>query len=247
MAFHIGTAGWALRKPTAAEFAGDGSHLQRYASRMNAVEINSSFYRRHRRNTYQRWAASTPSGFQFSVKVPQQITHEKRLIDCEAELETFLDEATGLGEKLGPLLLQFPPSLLWTEPVAREFFVRLRAIYSGVVVCEPRHASWFGDEPTQQLADFAIGRVAADPSIVPAAALPGGDSATCYFRWHGSPRVYYSSYEAPALNTLARQLLAMQLSSQAVWVIFDNTAENAAIHNALELSQLVAATRQGGG
>jgi uncharacterized protein YecE (DUF72 family) len=240
MAFHIGTAGWALRKPAAAEFAGDGSHLERYASRMNAVEINSSFYRPHRRSTYERWAASTPDGFKFSVKVPKPITHEKRLVDCDAELESFVNEATGLGDKLGPLLLQLPPSLVWSEQVARDFFAALRAAHRGVVVCEPRHASWFDAEPTRQLEDFAIGRVAADPSIVASAAIPGGDLATSYFRWHGSPRVYYSDYDAQALNALASQLMGAASVSLEVWCIFDNTAGNAAIHNALELSQLVA-------
>lgn len=247
MSFHIGTAGWALRKPAPKEFAGDGSHLERYASRINAVEINSSFYRPHRRKTYERWGASTPSGFKFSVKVPKQITHEKRLIDCKAELESFLHEATGMGDKLGPLLVQLPPSLLWTEQVAHDFFAALRAAYSGVVVCEPRHASWFDDKPTRQLQDFAISRVAVDPSILAAAAFPGGDLATAYFRWHGSPHVYYSTYDASALGTLAAQLIVVASASPEVWCIFDNTAENAAIHNALQLSQLVAPERQSGG
>jgi len=244
MAFHIGTAGWALRNETAAEFTGDGSHLERYASRMNAVEIDSSFYRPHRRSTYERWAASTPNGFKFSLKAPKQITHEKRLVDCEAELESFLHEAAGMGDKLGPLLVQLPPSLIWTEGVARDFFAALRSVHRGVVVCEPRHASWFDDDPTRQLEDFAIGRVAADPSIVIAAAIPGGDLATSYFRWHGSPRVYYSTYDAPALNALAARLIDAASASPEVWCIFDNTAENAAIHNAMQLSQLVASARQ---
>ncbi len=240
MAFHIGTAGWALRNLAPAEFAGDGSHLERYASRMSAVEINSSFYRPHRRKTYERWAASTPSGFKFAVKVPKQITHEKRLVDCSAELKSFLHEVTGLGDKLGPLLVQLPPSFVWTEQIARDFFAALRAVYRGVVVCEPRHASWFDDNPTRQLKDFAISRVAADPSIVTAAATPGGDSATPYFRWHGSPRVYYSDYDASTLNALATQLMGAASASPEVWCIFDNTAANAAIRNALQLSQLVA-------
>jgi len=238
-AIYVGTAGWSLRKEVAAEFGSEGSHLQRFASQLNAVEINSSFYRPHRRSTYERWAASTPMNFKFSVKIPKKLTHEKRLVDCEVELQAFIDQVSGLGEKLGPLLVQLPPSLSWSESPAEAFFSGLRAVHSGSVVCEPRHVSWFDDQPTRQLRNFAVGRVAADPAVVSAAALPEGDLATCYFRWHGSPRVYYSSYDGSKLRTLADQLLALKSSSAEVWCIFDNTAENAAIQNALELTRLV--------
>src|SRR6185312_6154680 len=72
--------------------------------------INSSFYKPHRPATYARWAASVPAGFRFSVKVPKLATHERRLVDTDDVLEAFLAEATQLGDKLGPLLVQLPPS-----------------------------------------------------------------------------------------------------------------------------------------
>ncbi|WP_408901606.1 DUF72 domain-containing protein, partial [Pararoseomonas indoligenes] len=75
----IGTAGWSIPKQHAGEFDADGSHLERYARRLPAVEINSSFYRPHRPATYERWAASTPESFRFSAKVPRTITHDCRL------------------------------------------------------------------------------------------------------------------------------------------------------------------------
>lgn len=236
---HVGTAGWTIPKLAAEQFAAAGSHLQRYASRMNAVEINSSFYRPHRKTTYERWAATTPADFKFSVKVPKQITHEQWLQDCEGELAAFVEEVGGLDQKLGALLVQLPPSLAWDETIARSFFPMLRGLHEGAVVCEPRHASWFDDEPTQQLAEFAVSRVAADPSVVAAAAVPSGDLETCYFRWHGSPRIYYSSYDSAALTALAARLVTSESSSREVWCIFDNTAGQAAIHNALELMGLV--------
>ena len=86
-----------------------GSHLERYARRLNAVEINSSFYRPHRRTTYQRWAQCVPDDFRFAVKMPKAITHEAGLADCGALLDRFVDEVTGLGEKLAVLLVQLPP------------------------------------------------------------------------------------------------------------------------------------------
>ena len=82
------------------------------------MEINSSFYRPHRTATYERWAASVPEDFRFAVKVPKAITHERRLKDASDLLDRFLSEAGGLGPKLGPLLVQLPPSLSFQAGIA---------------------------------------------------------------------------------------------------------------------------------
>ncbi|MCF5397969.1 DUF72 domain-containing protein, partial [Pseudomonas syringae] len=94
---YIGCAGWSLAREYWPDFPEQGSHLQRYASRFNAVEINSSFYRPHRAQTYARWAQAVPAGFRFSVKMPKLITHEHRLRECETVLTTFLSQCTALG------------------------------------------------------------------------------------------------------------------------------------------------------
>src|SRR5690349_10182868 len=107
----IGCAGWAIPKQHAVLFPSSGSQLERYAQRFNAVEINSSFYRPHLPATYARWAASTADDFSFAVKMPKVITHMRRLAGAAEPLERFLDEVGSLGAKLGPLLLQLPPSL----------------------------------------------------------------------------------------------------------------------------------------
>jgi hypothetical protein len=97
-----------------ARYAGPagGSQLERYARALNAVEINSSFYRPHQRKTYDRWAESTPEAFRFSVKMPRTITHNDRLANCDAMLDRLIAEVTGLGDKLGVLLVQLPPKLV---------------------------------------------------------------------------------------------------------------------------------------
>jgi len=118
----VGCAGWSLRQEHAAHFAEEGSHLERYARTFSVVEINSSFYRPHRRATYERWAASVPPDFRFAVKMPKQITHELRLVNSREPLHRFLDEAGALGAKLGPLLVQLPPSLSFDEQNAAAFF-----------------------------------------------------------------------------------------------------------------------------
>ena len=80
----VGCAGWSLPRVAWPEFPAAGTHLQRYAVHLNAVEINSSFYRPHQPATYARWAASVPESFRFSVKLPKTITHQQRLRDCDA-------------------------------------------------------------------------------------------------------------------------------------------------------------------
>ena len=102
----IGCAGWSLPREFWPQFAADGTHLQRYASRFAAVEINSSFYRPHRPATYARWAASVPASFRFAAKLPRRITHELRLRQSEAALSIFLAEVTALQSQLGCLLVQ---------------------------------------------------------------------------------------------------------------------------------------------
>jgi uncharacterized protein YecE (DUF72 family) len=235
--FHIGCAGWAIRKTHAALFPSTGSHLARYARRFNAVEINSSFYRPHRRSTYERWAATVPDDFAFAVKAPRQITHEMRLVQSGAVLDAFLAEISGLGEKLGPILFQLPPKLAFELRLARAFFTDLRSRFHRAVVCEPKHRDWFTPAAEDLLREFRVARVAADPSVVPAAADPGGWRGLDYFRLHGSPHTYYSHYDNGRLERLAAQLTAS--GNHTCWCIFDNTAQDAATENAFTLKKHV--------
>ena len=156
----IGTAGWSIPKEHAAPFPATGSHLERYAKVLNAVEINSSFYRPHRTATYERWAASVPEEFRFAVKIPKAITHERRLKEAGDLLDRFLLEVAGLGPKLGPLLVQLPPSLAFQDGVADRFLADLRSRIGGSIVCEPRHASWFTPDVDGLLGEFGVARVA---------------------------------------------------------------------------------------
>lgn len=234
-AYRVGCAGWAIPKAHKPEFPPDGSHLQRYAARFPAVEINSSFYQPHRPATWSRWAESVPDDFRFSAKVPKSITHKQRLSNAAASLDTFLSEATCLGPKLGCLLVQLPPSLVYDAPTVESFFEDFRSRYHGAVVLEPRHASWFTPDVAARLHAHRIGRVAADPAVVPEAAEPAGWPDIVYVRLHGSPEIYYSNYDEPYLDHLAARLRDYATRAREVWCIFDNTARFAATPNALSL------------
>jgi uncharacterized protein YecE (DUF72 family) len=238
LSLRIGTAGWSVPSRYAAEIPPGGSHLERYSRRLNTVEINSSFYRPHQRKTYERWAQSTPIGFRFSVKIPKAVTHEQRLRDCGALLDRFATEVSGLGVKLGVLLVQLPPKLVFEKRVADRFFKNMDQRFAVPVACEPRHASWFKPDISDWLAERRISRVAADPAPVVSAGEPGGWNGLAYYRWHGSPRIYYSDYDVSALAALAQRLDEQCNRSVPTWCILDNTALGAALGNALALNAL---------
>lgn len=233
----IGCAGWSIPKAYAAAFPGEGTHLARYARRLNAVEIDSSFYRSHRPETYARWADEVPEGFAFAVKVPRVVTHVARLVGFEGAMEDFLRETAGLGPKLGVLLVQLPPSLVFEQEVAAAFFAWLRARYEGGAACEPRHPSWFTPEAEQLLVRHRLARVAADPVPDGCSGEPGGWPGLIYFRLHGSPQIYRSAYEPAFLEALAGRLRGYAAAGAEVWCIFDNTAAGAAMGNALFLKE----------
>lgn len=228
---YIGCAGWSLSRLSLDVFPLSGSHLQRYATRLNAVEINSSFYRPHRPETYARWAASVPEGFRFSVKMPQMITHECRLTNCEAPLRAFLEQCGQLEGRLGCILLQLPPSLEYEANIAHDFFDLVRKYYSGPLALEPRHLSWRAAHAT--LSAFQIAQVGASPPRFVDDEQPGGWPGMVYWRLHGVPRIYYSSYPEEYLQRLLERLEVSSAKNVPTWCIFDNSASGAALCNAL--------------
>ena len=234
----IGTAGWSIPRPLAEHFPPDGTGLERYAAQFTAVEINSTFHRSHRARTFARWADAVPDDFRFAVKMPKSISHELRLVGADDLLSRFWEEIRCLGSKLGPLLLQLPPSLVYDPAIVEPFFKLLRASINHAVVCEPRHPTWFDVAADEVLATYAIARAAADPARVPAAGLAGGYLDFAYYRLHGAPRMYYSAYDDAFLARLAAAIRST--AAREVWCIFDNTVTGAATANAVALqTQLV--------
>jgi uncharacterized protein YecE (DUF72 family) len=231
----VGVAGWSV---PAAYRVGEpaGSHLQQYATYFDCVEINSSFYKPHRLATYTRWADSVPPDFRFSVKVPKAISHERRLIACEEAVTRFCAAVAGLHAKLAVLLVQLPPSLVFDERAAEATFSLLRASSSATIVCESRHLSWFQPQVDRLFSALGLTRVFADPPIAAALQPAPAVGQFSYFRLHGQPRRYYSSYSPEYLAGLAVRLKSAA-DGLGAWCIFDNTASTAAWPNAIQLKQ----------
>lgn len=234
----VGCAGWSLPTSVQPAFPTVGSHLERYAQVLPAVEINSSFYRPHRPATYARWRDSVPPGFRFSVKLPREITHERRLHDIAGAVDVFMDAAGQLRERFGCLLVQMPPKLAFEAAAAEALFAQLRERHGASIACEPRHQSWFGPQAAQLLARFRVARVHADPRVGTDQA-PAVYQQTVYVRLHGSPVIYRSDYPADFLGNNAAWLQEQHALGRQVWCIFDNTASGAAVPNALETARLI--------
>ncbi len=177
-----------------------------------------------------------PRTFRFSVKIPRTITHDQRLAKSVPLLEAFLESLAPLGARLGCLLVQLPPSLVFDTRSVRGFLTALRARFNRGVAIEPRHASWFESRAQRLLQDFEIARVAADPPRAQNGGEPGGWPGLAYFRLHGSPRTYYSAYEDDYLAGLAARLRDLSRRRIPTWCIFDNTTLGAATGNALAVA-----------
>jgi uncharacterized protein YecE (DUF72 family) len=236
----IGTAGWSIARESADRFPPEGAGLERYAAVFGAAEINSSFHRSHRASTWERWRDSVPDSFRFAVKVPKRITHELKLVDFDEPLSTFLGEAGALGEKLAVLLVQLPPKHEFDAAVAAHLFAEIAERSPAAIACEPRHASWFTAEANTMLREWRVARVAADPARHDGAGEPGGWRELSYWRLHGSPVMYRSSY-ADRIGSYARALRAEADARRETWCIFDNTASSAATGDALALRDALGA------
>jgi uncharacterized protein YecE (DUF72 family) len=237
----IGTAGWTIPSAAAEAFPEEGTGLERYCARFACAEINSSFHRPHRAARGERWAASVPHGFRFSAKLSKAITHSRKLVDSGELLAAQLEEMRLLGHKLGVILVQLPPSLAFDAALAGRFFGELRERWEAAVACEPRHPSWFEADADALLVALRIARVAADPALAEAAGSPGGWRGLSYYRLHGSPVRYRSSYDDGRLEAYAERLAAERGQGREPWCIFDNTASSAATGDALKLARLLAA------
>lgn len=232
----VGTSGWNYDHWRGV-FYPDGLARSRwlghYAGVFSSVEVNATFYRSMRPSTFEAWRSNTPGGFVWSLKANRFITHVRRLRDCREPLERFLGSVAVLGEKLGPVLFQLPPSLAFDGRTAMEFFA-LRpegALWS----IEARHASWTGDEALACLRQAGVAWCISDT----AGRYPFLEAVTApfvYIRLHGSRRLYASCYTEDELRERASRIRGCGCDA---YVYFDNDHMGYAPANALLLMDLL--------
>lgn len=238
----IGTSGWTYPLWKGIFYPKElrsRDQLRFYAGVFPTTEINYTFYHWARPETFRKWGAETPERFLFSVKTHRSITHVNRLKDVAQLWEEFVTRSLELGAKLGPLLLQFPPSFRCDFGLMLEFL----SIASGSasrplkLAFEFRHQSWFQDSVVELCKEAGVALVIADSSRYPQAPLRATASFV-YLRFHGPGALFSSSYEDPMLRVWAERILRWLAEGHEVYAYFNNDANGCAVHNARRLREL---------
>ena len=232
--YWIGTSGWDYkhwRGPFYPEEMPAAKWLDFFCRHFKTVELNNTFYRLPREETWRKWGRSVPEGFVFSVKASRFITHVKRLRDCEEPLETFLGRARLLGDALGPVLYQLPPNFQRT-PVNVERVADFLALLPQDVrhVFEFRHESWFTDEVFALLSRHNAGFCAFHMADRETPLEATTDFA--YIRFHGSDSMYGGSYSEEQLANWAGRIQELPEDVRDAYIYFNNDAEGHAVANA---------------
>jgi uncharacterized protein YecE (DUF72 family) len=181
----LGTIGWSYnfwKGPFYPKKTASKGFLAYYSKQFNTVEVDSTFYRIPTQSTVENWRMQVPEGFLFSLKFPQLITHIKALKDCQSETDAFLARIGSLGEKLGPLLLQFPPNFNATHmPDLVKYLQKLPKQHRYVV--EVRNKSWLNQDLYSLLRDNKVALAWAETPLMAQNMEVTADFL--YMRWEG--------------------------------------------------------------
>jgi uncharacterized protein YecE (DUF72 family) len=239
-----GTSGWQYRDWRGAFYPADVPQrrwLEHYATQFATVENNGIFYRLPPRETFASWQARVTGDFVMTVKASRYLTHVRRLQDPAGPVRRLLDAAAGLGDRLGPVLLQLPPDLRAAPEALRECLRQFPAAVR--VAVEPRHESWWTDEVRGVLAAANAALCWADRNA--AAVTPLWRTADWgYLRLHEGDGVPWPSYREATLNAWAERISATWADETDVYVYFNNDQSAAAPRDAARLAAAV--TRRGG-
>ena len=235
---HIGCSGWNYRDWRGA-FYPEGLPAKRwfafYAEQFDTVEINNSFYRLPRAETFDAWREQAPAGFCYAVKANRFITQAKKLKDCQEPLARMIAPTRHLRPALGPILYQLPPSLHLNLDRLEAFLTLLPDDLSHVF--EFRDKSWYIDATRDLLDRFGAGFVAHD---FPAKASPRWVSGgIVYIRFHGGTGKYVGRYPDKLLQDWADWIAEHARAGRPVWAYFNNDTDAAAIDDALTLKAMV--------
>jgi uncharacterized protein YecE (DUF72 family) len=239
----IGTSGWHYddwRGRFYPESLPRVKWLEFYTGRFPTVELNNTFYRLPSETAFKNWRDSSPASFVFALKMSRFVTHIKRLKDSREAVGNFVARAKILGEKLGPLLYQLPPSLHRDDETLSSFLSVLPRGYRHVI--EFRHKSWLVEEVFARLRQYQAGLCIFDlPDFTcPLLATAG----FAYIRFHGSDRLYSSLYSDEALAGWAEKIAELARNLESVYIYFNNDVSGFAVDNALTIRDYLEKVRR---
>ncbi len=235
MHVHIGTSGWNYRHWKGA-FYPEGLKPQEwlhfYAEQFKTVELNVTFYRSIKPETFEKWRSTVPAGFLFSAKMSRYVTHIKRLKAEQESMLRFFESISVLADKLGVILIQLPPSLKFDAELLPGFFGRLDPRFKYAL--EARNATFVCDRLFSLLNEWNIAWCISDT----AGRYPYYEAVTAefvYVRLHGSEKLYASSYSDDQLKAVRDKIIGW---GREAFIYFDNDFGGFAPRNARSLMGL---------
>jgi uncharacterized protein YecE (DUF72 family) len=231
---HVGCSGWVYRHWKGGFYPQDLPQkrwFDHYSAQFDTVEINASFYRLPRPETFDGWREKAPSGFRYAVKVNRFITHMKKLRDCGDAVEQFIGLARRLGPTLGPLLYQLPPSLKRDDERLHDFLSLLPRDLEHVV--EFRSADWYAPDVLALLGSHDAGFVVHD--LMKLASPQWASGRTAYVRFHGTAGKYHGRYSPEQMAAWADWLCGQRAAGRSAWAYFNNDIGGDAIADAKTL------------
>lgn len=241
-AIHIGTSGWSYRHWSGAFYPADlkpAGYLDFYIQRFSCVELNSSFYHLPLKTTAAGWIRRTPEPFRFCPKMSRLVTHHLKLADPEAALNRFYDVFSGMKARLGPVLIQFPPGLIYDNSLINNFLILLTEHCSQFrFAIEIRHRSWIHDVFLDLLNRYGIAFVMADTGN----RYPFYEVVTTdfvYLRFHGREHLYASDYSDSILSNYSEKIINWLQQGKEIWAFFNNDYHGFAVKNAIRLIEMV--------
>jgi uncharacterized protein YecE (DUF72 family) len=235
---HIGTSGWSYKHWKNIFYPSNlkaTEWLTFYAETFNITELNTSFYHLPKPETTKGWAEKVPTGFMFCTKMSRYLTHMKKLNDPEESFENFFDVFAPLKTKLGPVLIQLPPSLRFNFEKAEHLYKLCKNQYRYYrFAMEVRHQSWAEKESLELMKQYNIAFVIAQSGIN----FPYAETITAqhiYVRFHGPQQLYASSYSDEQLKRFAALFKQWKKDGYSIWAFFNNDIFGYAIENAKRL------------
>ncbi|MER5788160.1 DUF72 domain-containing protein [Streptomyces sp. NPDC001980] len=243
MALFVGTSGWQYKDWRNVLYPADvplRAWLEEYATHFTTVELNNAFYRLPTRENFESWRDRVPPDFVIAVKASRYLTHVKRLKDPEEPVDRLMAHATGLGDRLGPVLLQLPPTLKADPPLLDAC---LSCFPRGTrVAVEPRHDSWWTPETREVLESRGAALCWADIQARPMTPL-WRTADWAYVRFHQGRAHPWPRYGRRSLETWIDRIATAYPRTADVYAYFNNDPGGAAVRDAVAFGK--AADRAG--
>jgi uncharacterized protein YecE (DUF72 family) len=237
---YIGTSGWSYKHWNGIYYPPGlktTEWLTYYSRQFAVAEINTSFYHMPKHQSVLNWMEKVPPGFRFCPKLSRYITHMKKLKEPEEPLARFFDVFAPMQPRMGPVLIQLPPSLKWDYDRAAHLYGHLKKLYAEYAfVLEVRHATWLENDSLNLMAQHEIGLVISQSAGV----FPYSEMVTAktvYLRFHGPEALYASAYSEADLDYYAGKIQYWVEEGHEVWAFFNNDIHGHAFRDAARLKE----------